>query len=211
MSTRYSAPLVALLLVALVPTVVHSYLGLRQDDGRRAMMATRALRPPGSATKRGVEWAREILGTDDWVEFNYLVQGEAVRLSVARSYDAKALYHHPELGITHGLDLPEHAVVRIADPPGLVLHVLRNPGRSPQMVVYALHSGTTFIDEPLVWQLQTMPEGLVRGHPAVTLFFATGPDHGNAPLERAAAVTLLVESVNAFLASPAREDPVPVR
>ena len=53
----------------------------------------------GSATERGTRWAATTLEAEDAIERRY---GPDVTLFAARSFDAKQLYHHPELAVAYG-------------------------------------------------------------------------------------------------------------
>jgi hypothetical protein len=205
MSTRYVAPVAFLLVLALVPTVLHGYLGLRQDDGRRAASVTA---PPSlvelaGAKSRTPDWAERRLATRDFTERTFATPEGEVRLSVARTYDAKKVYHHPELAVAYGLDLPRTSVERLASMPGVPVHVLRAAEGGPRkMVCYALHYGDGFVDNPLWFQFRLAGEMLVGGRKPMTLFFVTADDPGGASLEGTWAARVLEAAVQQFQRQP---------
>lgn len=201
MSTRYAAPVALLLVLALVPTMVHGYLGLRQDDGRRAasMMAPLSLVELPSARSRTSDWAERRLATRDFYERTFATPEGEVRLSVARTYDAKKVYHHPELAVAYGLDLPRTSVERLASMPGVPVHVLRAGEGGPRKIVfYALHYGDGFVDDPLWFQFRLAGEMLVGGRKPMTLFFITADDPGGSTLEGTWAARVLGAAVTQF-------------
>lgn len=205
-SSRHAAAVVGLLLVSLVPTVVHSYLGLERHDGRRAGAVPEALAGMTSVPSgRNAGWGLRRFDSPDWFERNYTTtDGGVLKLFVGRSYDAKKLYHHPELAVAYGTDFAPAEIVQLDELPGVPLHVLRGAGSSRAFALYALHYGESFVGDPFLFQLRLAGQLLVGGRRPMTLFFvqaATAPRE----LEGSAPVTLLAAAVSTFLAqAPAR-------
>ncbi len=56
------------------------------------------------ATNRPADWGRRRFESQDWTERRYVSGGDQVVLTVVRSFDLKALYHHPELAVAYGAD-----------------------------------------------------------------------------------------------------------
>lgn len=201
MSTRYAGAVALLLVLALVPTVLHGYLGMRQDDGRRVAEMTA---PPNfvelvGARARNADWAERRLATRDFSERTFATPQGEVRLSVARTYDAKKVYHHPELAISYGLDLPVKSVEYLEGLPGVPVHVLRAaPGGPRKVVLYALHYGEGFVDDPLWFQFRLAGEMLVGGRKPMTLFFLTADDPGTSSLEGTWAARVLEGAIAQF-------------
>ena len=101
-----------MLALALVPTIVHSYVGFRAFDGKRSRdVASQLAGLQGVDTGRRAAWVIDNFGTDDFIERRY---GADVTLFVARSYDPKRLYHHPELGVAYGRRFDSTSVVQEA-------------------------------------------------------------------------------------------------
>src|SRR5688572_19597972 len=97
-STRYAPVICVLFLIALVPTLIHSYGTDVAADGLSTTSIGASLAGyQSSASGRGPNWGLNRFGSDDWVERNYSSGVDEVRLTVIRSADLKALYHHPEL------------------------------------------------------------------------------------------------------------------
>src|SRR5664280_2539690 len=100
-SARYALPVAFVLMLALIPTVIHSYLGLKTDDG----LSVKNIKPVldnfySIPTNRQPGWGEVTFGSEDWIERIYTdEQGKSLRLFVGRSYDHKRLYHHPELAL----------------------------------------------------------------------------------------------------------------
>ena len=100
-STRFLPIVCGLVAVTLVPTLIHSYADSSIRDGR-----TTASDPDGAcrlrwcASGRNATWGQRRFESDDWTQRVYRSGGDEVKLTVVRSDDAKALYHHPELAVT---------------------------------------------------------------------------------------------------------------
>ena len=69
-SHRYALPVVLLLAVALVPTVIHSYMQARNDDGRSAKDIPTTLAGIKSKpyTRHNDAWVMDMFASDDWIE-----------------------------------------------------------------------------------------------------------------------------------------------
>jgi hypothetical protein len=204
-STRFS-PAVALVLgLALVPTIIHSYVGSDVPDGRRAAAIGESLDGLSSTpTERNAAWVQRVLKSDDWVERRYTGEGRNLLLFAARSYDAKTLYHHPELALVRGVDLESEGIVRAPRMPDLPMHVLAaRTGAKRYVAAYALIYDGRFIDDPLRFQIRTAGELLFSGRKPLTLIFVSDT---NAPagvaLPDTPAASLLVEAVRSFTAQP---------
>ena len=201
-STRYAAATAVLVALALVPTAIHGYLGYRVDDGLRAsgvpaVLETLASRPG----TRNEGWMRRNFGTSDGID-RWYGDGERLRLSVVRTYDPKAVYHHPELALSYRdaqFDPGERsALPRRPEVPVTVLHGL---DRSGDLVVYALHYGDQFVGNPVAFQLKLAASLLVRGRRPMTLFYVH--DHAPAPtsdLAQQPAMRLLEAAIDGFFA-----------
>lgn len=203
-SPRYAVPVAALLAVALVPTVIHSYRGARLDDGSRASrIATTLDGMTSSATARRPGWVQNNFDSDDWIERTYDAGGIEVTLFVARSYDAKRLYHHPELALLRGETTPA-GVVASRQRPDIPLHVVRTTrNRQEGVAVYALHYGGGYIDNPVLFQLRTAVELLVSRRRPLTLFMASAAAGSPETVHEAPATRLLLAAIADFERQPA--------
>src|SRR4249920_1141545 len=102
MSSRYARAACAALLLALIPTVIHSYAGIVVTDDLRAASIPAMLGAySASPTKRSADWGERRFDSHDWIERQYATESDTVVLTVIRSYDLKALYHHPELAVAY--------------------------------------------------------------------------------------------------------------
>lgn len=202
-SRRFVVPVCVLLAVACVPTVIHSYLGAVDDDGLRTAAVPTAFNGYTSApTRRPPGWASGIFASQDWLERNYgSAKGESIRLFVARSHDAKKLYHHPELAVLRGHDFARArpATLRIGEEsaPVFVLDATDRPG----VAVYALLYDDRYVADPLKFQLESALKLLFSERKAMTLFLAYDPAAPvAAPLEGSAVARVLGEAVTTFRA-----------
>jgi len=174
-SSRFVPAVCALIAVTLVPTYIHSYAGSTVSDGRTTSSMPESLAEyQGTSSGRNATWGKRRFDSDDWTERIYRFQGDEVKLSVIRSYDPKSLYHHPELAVSYGPSYVNNDVRLLAQRPDIPVHVLSTDGGSTRtVVIYALHYGDTFVQDPIRFQLRTAGELLFSGRKAMTLFFLT--------------------------------------
>lgn len=200
-SARYAFPVLALLCLALVPTVTHGYLGVTIDDGRHADAVGWTLAGlSGTATARSASSIRESYDSVDWIERRYSGEEGAVTVFVARSFDAKRLYHHPENDVLHGISFEARGTLRLTPMPDVPVHVLASgpPGRD--LAVYALLYDGGFIDNPYVFQVRASLDLLISGRKPMTLFLVHDPAHPpERPLENSLAVRVLHEAIQRFV------------
>src|SRR5687767_6181107 len=168
-STRFLPVVCALLAVALVPTFIHSYAEFTVEDGRlTGSIPTLLAGYSGAASKRDADWGRRRFESHDWTERVYRSAGDEVTLSVIRSYDAKTLYHHPELAVAYGPSYLRNELRRFDQRPDVPVRVLyAEPGT---VALYALQYDDGFVENPIRFQLRTAGELLFSGRKAMTLF-----------------------------------------
>jgi hypothetical protein len=195
-STRYLPATAVLLALALVPTVVHTYVGLTASDGKRTTDIARELDgSQGVDTTRSPIWVRENFAADDFIERRY---GTGVTLFVARSYDAKRLYHHPELGVAYGRSYDTVSLVRVPSPSGLVpVQVLSGKGG---LACYALLFDGEFVENPLRFQAKQVFSMMFGPRKEMTLFFAHSPSAGEP--SSSPAMRILLAAVDGFRRLP---------
>ena len=203
LSSRYAVAICVALLVALVPTIIHSYVGVVVNDGHAtASIPTTLMSYTSYPTKHPVDWGESHFDSHDWFDRTYTLGGDTVVLTVVRSYDLKALYHHPELAVAyHSAKFDRSEMGTLPGHADIPVHVLSNGGNTP-VGLYALHYAGRFIDDPIRFQLRTAGELLFTGRKPMTLFFVrddAGPV-GVAPLKLPAA-QLLREAIERFLES----------
>jgi hypothetical protein len=164
----------ALVAVALVPTFIHSYTDSTVHDGRVTTSIPTSLGGyTGTPSGRNATWGQRRFDSEDWTERTYRSPADEVRLTVIRSYDAKALYHHPELAVTNGPSFVRTEIKRFSQQPDIPVHVLYTDNEAGMLAMYALHHGSTFVQDPIRFQLRTAGELLFSGRKAMTLFFLT--------------------------------------
>jgi hypothetical protein len=170
-STRYLYAVMLLLALALIPTVIHSYVGLAASDGKTARGISSTLAgAEGMDTSRSPSWAREHFMADDFIERRY---GADATLFVARSYDMKRLYHHPELAAAWGRSYNSAVVARVPSRVGPVtVHVLTGLGG---LACYVLLYDGEFVERPYLFHSQQALAMLFGPKKQTTLFFAHGP------------------------------------
>ena len=202
LSSRYAPAVCVALLVVLVPTIIHSYARVVVNDGRStASIPTTLSSYTGTPTRRGADWGKDHFDSDDWFERQYTGPGDSVVLTVVRSYDLKALYHHPELAVAYRFaNFDRHTTETPAGRPEIPVHVLSS-NESRVVGLYVLQYDGRFIADPIRFQLRTAGELLFSGRKPMTLFFVRddAAPAGVPPLKLPAAA-LLFEAVDRFSA-----------
>jgi len=205
MSSKYAPAVGLVLLLALVPTIIHSYAGLVVTDDLEVSAIPLTLDGyAGAPTKRSADWGERRFDSHDWMEREYTAGGDSVVLTVVRSYDLKALYHHPELAVAyHFASFADSRVERLQQREGIPVHVLSG-GESGPVGLYVLYYDGEFVADPIRFQIRTAGELLFTGRKAMTLFFVRDDTipNGADPLELPAA-TLLTSAIDAFVMSGA--------
>ncbi|MCL7421355.1 MAG: hypothetical protein M8364_10685 [Methylobacter sp.] len=199
-SSRY-APIVALLLVLpLIPTIIHSYLELKTDDGKSVAQIDLVLNNfTSQPTSRNPGWGMDVFGTEDWIERVYTdKQGHKVQLFAARSYDHKRLYHHPELAVSYGRDLRREKNVVLTGTRDIPVNLLRN-SNGYGFVAYAFLYDGKFIDDPIIHQLMDSLNLLVSARNPITLFYVSDTDTApSAAFNSTNAAMILSEAIDSF-------------
>jgi len=200
-STRYLLPISILLLFALVPTVIHSYLGLTKNDGRTVSHINAVLNGINSIPSNRLPiWGQETFDSYDWLERFYRDdQGHNVRLFVGRSFDHKRLYHHPELALSYARDLGDQTIQLLPGNPAITVTVLKNPTKNG-LAAYALVYDDKFIDNPIIHQLHDSLHLLIGARKPMTLFYVADDSFPrDAPFDQSTAAKILASAVNDFL------------
>ncbi len=175
LSRRYVLPLAAIAVLALIPVVVHSYIGVRRDecaDPFRLVPATR-----GSGDDRRAWIMRRRLNAHQWKEGRVRrTDGLPTSFySIVRSYEAKRLYYLIERRLLDR-EPDRESIVRIesggVELPIRTLFFRPHPGRSASMVAaYLLIYDGAPVDNPYWHQLLTAPVQLLFGTKPMTAFF----------------------------------------
>ena len=202
-SSRY-APIVALLLIlALVPTIIHSYLQQKTDD--EVIVSSTIPNIEGYTsepfTRHNTEWVKTMFDSEDWFERIYrAADGKVIRLFVTRSYNHKRLYHHPELGLSHGGDFRSIGVVMFGERPKVPVHLLRHSSGSG-LVAYALLADGKFIENPVLHQISESLVQLVSASRQMTLFYVADSSTSNSTeFNQTAAAMVLKAAIESFAA-----------
>ena len=196
-STRFVPIICALVAVALVPTVIHSYADAKIVDDRTTATIPASLAGYDSVpSERNATWGQRRFESHDWIERIYRSANDQIKLSVIRSYDAKALYHHPELAISNGPSWVRSEVRRLSERPDIPVRVLY--ADSGPVSLYVLHYGDRFIQNPIAFQFRTAGELLFRGRQAMTLFFLTDERPTGNDIDGLPALRLLFAAIERF-------------
>ena len=203
--TRYAIAVAALLAVAAVPTVIHSYMDTTASDGRStSAIPMRLAEQAGTATARRAGWGEDRFSSSDWIERRYAGAPE-VNLFVGRSLDAKRLYHHPELALAYGQNYGPSSVTRLPQAPEIPVHVLRGAdANSRRVALYTLRYDDEYVENPVRFQLRTSIELLFSRRKPMTLFFVTQDLlAGDQEIGSSRGATLLLAAMRAFEQQPA--------
>jgi len=199
-STRYAIPVIILLALALIPTTIHSYIGATVNDGKSVQNIPLTLSNfTSTPAKRNAQWGEDIFGSTDWFERNYQDnQHTNVRLFVARAYDHKRLYHHPELALSYAQNLGKKEILQLPGHPEIPVHVLSKEDHSMRVAYVLLYDGQ-FIKNPITHQISTSLNLLVNARKPMTLFYASqsGPS-ANTTFDQSAVADLLSQAINSF-------------
>jgi hypothetical protein len=203
MSPRYAPATAVLLALALVPTLIHSYSNTAVDDGRRASAIPGVLAGfPSVATDRPQNWGQRRFESQDWIERHYVGdRGLRVTLTVVRTYDAKSVYHHPELAVSyHRVSFTSERVERSPTRPEIPIHVLQPSAGTRAIGMYILHYEDRFIDNPLLFQVRSAGELLFSRRQPMTLFFVLDDvPTPNVELMDSAAAKVLFAAIDALV------------
>ena len=197
------APAVCLLAgLALVPTVIHSYAGVRVGDGRTLAAVPESLAGfPSTPSAREASWGQRRFDNADWTERRYSAAGHDVVLTLVRTYDPKSVYHHPELAIAYGTTYLQSEVVRFPSHPMVPVHMLRDSnsrGAEAAAALYVLHYGDEFVADPIMFQVRLAGALLFSGRRPMTILFAQDAAAGSGSLEKASVTQVLLAAVDAF-------------
>ena len=200
-STRYALPVALLLTLALIPTVIHSYFGLTKNDGS----SVKNIRPvlenfSSTPTNRNPAWGEQTFGSEDWFERTYKdEQGHSIRLFVARSFDHKRLYHHPELVLSYGSDLSNGGIDLLPEQPEIPVNLLRSNTRLGLAAYVLLYDGE-FIGNPISHQVKDAFNLLISARKPMTLFYIADLNApSDAIFDKTAAADLLKKAIKDFV------------
>jgi hypothetical protein len=206
MSSRFAPAVCVLVALALVPAVMHSYVGATAIDGRSTSRIPSELAGFSSTpSTRHAGWGEDKFESDDWIERTYTDGQHELVLTVVRSFDLKRLYHHPELSVAYGTPFVQYEATHVRGAPDVPIHVLRTGGAEGSAVaLYALHYGNEFVEHPLLFQIRTAGEMLMAPRKAMTLFFVQQHGvRGDADISTLASKQLLFAAIEQFLRQPA--------
>ena len=201
-AARYLPAVCVLVALALVPTLIHSYSPDVAVDGRGTEAIPVSLAGyTGVASSRDAAWGQRRFGSDDWIERDYRSGTDEVRLTVVRSFDPKTLYHHPELAIAYSTSFVGEEIKRMPAEPAIPVHRLKPNAGVEALGMYVLHYDDQFVENPMLFQIQTAGELLFSGRKPMTIFFALdprAPEDGN--IETSGASRVLFAAIASFLA-----------
>jgi hypothetical protein len=199
-STRYAVPAAFILALAMIPTLIHSYLGLTQDDGATVKTINPALDNfTSSLSKRNADYGEETFGSYNWIERIYKnEEGKSIRLFIAKGYDHKRLYHHPELALSYAKGLNSNGQIPLASHPEIAVNLLKNDTK-PNMAAYALFYDGKFIDNPISHQVLDSLNLLISARKPMVLFYISDDSPPkNTSFNETTAALLLTKAIASY-------------
>ncbi|SJM95785.1 hypothetical protein [Crenothrix polyspora] len=200
--SRYAVPVAVFLSLALIPTVIHNYLGLAVDNTATPHAIKADLGEFISVpTRRNIDWGMDMFGCVDWFERTYKdKQGNTARLFVGRAYDHKRLYHHPELALSYGNDLRNDGKIILSGGHAISVTLLHHNTQA-NIAAYALFYNGYFIDDPIAHQIKNAIKLLVSAEKPMTLFYVSEDNTDkHTPFEKTMSAKLLKAAIQSFLA-----------
>lgn len=199
-SFRYGMLVSIIIILALVPTLLLNYIGIKACDGLvTEAISTTLVGLESKATERRETWVMETYASKDWIEREYsTLNRENILLFVARSFDIKRLYHHPELGVLRGIDLEREGIEYLSEMQNLPVHLLRKRTGSG-LAAYVLLYDNEFINNPFRFQIRNALESLLSPKKMMTLFLVYEakalPD---TPFKSSLAAQIFVAAIQSF-------------
>ena len=174
MNPRFAWPTALVLLVALVPTVANVYMPVAPiEGGTLAERIPERLEGHGKAQPgkhaENPAWALENYGSDDSVSRRYA----GMEFFAARTYDAKRLFHYPELALTYGHAANTRHSTTIETHVGTTTVQLIDfeSSRGNHVAAYVLFYGRRSVDEPYSFMVGVLPELFAGGREPATLIY----------------------------------------
>ncbi|MBL1265002.1 hypothetical protein [Candidatus Methylomicrobium oryzae] len=199
-ATRYSLPVIVLFTVALIPTVIHNYMGLTAKDNFSVNRIPVILDSFSSnPSKRLESWGKETFDCHDWIERIYTDDdGHVIRLFAGKSFDHKRLYHHPELALSYGNSM-EKENIQLLEGTKIPVNVLRNIN-SPGLAAYVLWSDGQFIENPIQHQIKDTLKLLISPKKPMTLFYVSDNySTRETPFEKTHAAKILTQAIQSII------------
>jgi len=200
-SSRYAIPVIILLVLALIPTILHSYIDAKINDGKSVNDIAKTLNDFTSIpANRNTRWGMDIFGSEDWFERDYQdKQYNNVRLFAARAYDHKRLYHHPELALSYGHNLDKKSIQNLPDHTDIPVFVLNSDNNS-MLVAYVLLYDDEFIKSPIDHQLGESMRLLANPRKPMTLLYASQSElASNNQFSQSAVASILSLAIQNYL------------
>ena len=189
LSRRYAPHMTALLLVAAIPVMVHSYADVRRDECADPFRLAASTRRSDGAQQRDT-FMKKRFGAFQWKEGQLRAKAglPPVSWAVIRTYDAKTIYYRIATRLLGGQ--PDAEALEWVDAAGERLPIRRlrydpDPGsRAAVVAAYLLVYDGRPVANPYLNQLLSAPRRIFSGSLPMTVFFASS----RATLERTESV-----------------------
>ncbi len=197
-TTRFAIPVCILLFLALIPTVIHGYLGIKASNELSSNKIPASFENFDSIiSEKNKSWGMDIFGTSDWIERIYQdLHYRKVRLFTASSYDHKRLYHHPELALSYGQILIKQGIVHLKEKPEIPIHFFNTHDKTTYVAYVLLYDGE-YIANPIMHQLKDSIRLFISPRKSMRLIYASQQNVPyNRPFEQTAIAELLIQTLN---------------
>jgi len=175
-------------------------MGVMADDGKTAAGISLNL---GEYTLNSIENTRrikKIFNTQDCIQRIYTdSDGNQVSLFVARSYDHKRLYHHPEVALSYGKTIDSLELQLILNANRTIpVHIIKNESISEVIAVYVLVYDGSFVADPIRQQILNSLNLLVNARKKMTLFYVSETGLQNKPFAESNKLNMLMLAIESF-------------
>ena len=195
LSSRYAWAAAAMLVFALIPTVLNVYRSPEPlDAGTLAQEIPTEIEPFGAPAPgtRDAEWVTFQFATPDFVSRKYAgTYTRELTLFAARNHDPKKLFHFPELALCYGKAESARRMETIGEFP---VHVLEFGGGN-HIAKYVLLYGDEGVGDPIAFMLGRLPRLFVGQREAMTLVFVHAAVHADEKEAVAAELNTLLAAV----------------
>lgn len=205
-SSRYALPVAFLLILALIPTVIHTYSGTKFDDGKSVNEINVKLGDfTSEPSKRNAAWGKDIFDSQDWIERVYKNKNSPpLKFFAARSYNQKRLYHHPEIALSRGFDLSSDGLVTLKGNLDIPVYLYRGVN-GVGLAAYALLYDDKFISDPISFQIRGSFRQMFAAEKMMTLFYISDVTIPKGkPFNESNSASILLAAINSFQQSKSK-------
>ncbi len=199
-SNRFIIPVILCFSLALVPTLIHNYMGLVEDDGKTAEGISLNLGEYTLTSMENTRLDKENFNTQECIKRIYTdSDGNHMTLFAASSYDHKRLYHHPEVALSYGKAIGSLELQLISNANRTIpVHIVKNESKSEIIAFYVLVYDGRFVADPIRQQILNALNLLVNARKKMTLFYVSGTGSQDRRLSESDMLNVLMLAIESF-------------